>query len=539
MNILKTIREHSEITPDRIAVRTGNDQLTYRELWELSDRLADWLLANHPSPREPVPVYGHKSPLMIVCFLGCVKAGCAYCPIDTSVPSQRVEAILQSLTSELVLAVEPLHMDSCAKAVANVRVDRHRLKLSFDDRYTVPDAWQKEAEVPAQSAVCTKQTAENVEVSEDSSWVFGSSTFYIIFTSGSTGTPKGVQISADCLNHFLEWSITFVKIPDGMPPVFLNQAPFSFDLSVMDLYTCLAVGGTLICLTKTVQTDYALLMEAFGASQASVWVSTPSFADMCLSEQRFCEKLLPRLRTFLFCGETLANRTVRKLQERFLNAEIYNTYGPTESTVAVTQVLVTPELNTEKTPLPVGCPRPGTLLEIVDENQNLLPEGEKGEIIILGDTVSTGYYHAPELTQKAFFKKPAPENSTVLRGYRTGDRGYLKDGMLYYCGRIDLQIKLHGYRIELEDIENNLRKIPGIFHAVVLCNYRNGKVSSLTAFVEVKEIPADKKAASAGLRKKLAAFLPDYMIPKKINFLEQMPMTRNGKADRRLLEEQL
>ena len=120
-------------------------------------------------------------------------------------------------------------------------------------------------------------------------------------------------------------------------PVFLNQAPFSFDLSVMDLYTCLAMGGTLYCLGKTVQSDYARLMQALGESHTSVWVSTPSFADMCLSEPRFYRDLLPELDTFLFCGETLQNRTVKKLHQRFPDARIFNTYGPTESTVAVTE----------------------------------------------------------------------------------------------------------------------------------------------------------------------------------------------------------
>lgn len=506
MNILKSIQHYSETAPDRTAVQSGKDRLTYRELWKLSDRLAAWLLANNPSPNEPIPIYGHKHPMMIVCFLGCIKAGCAYCPIDPSIPPQRAEAIFTSLASGLILAVEPLNMDPCGKTVQ-----------------TIPDS-----EIMAEK--------NPVSPGEDT-WVSGSSTFYIIFTSGSTGVPKGVQISADCLNHFLEWSVTLVKPVEDSVPVFLNQAPFSFDLSVMDLYTCLAMGGTLYCLSKSVQADYGQLLGALADSQASVWVSTPSFADMCLSEHRFCEELMPRLNTFLFCGETLANRTAKKLQQRFPKAVIYNTYGPTESTVAVTQVLVTPQLADSKHPLPVGRPRPGTLLEIVDENQNPLPEGEKGEIIILGDTVSTGYYRSEELTRQAFFEKSFPNNSGKLRGYRTGDRGYLMHGMLYYCGRIDLQIKLHGYRIELEDIENNLRRIPGIFHAVVLPNYRNSKVSSLTAFVEMKEIPGDARSVSLDIRGKLAAFLPDYMIPKKIHFLEQMPMTRNGKADRRLLEE--
>ena len=140
----------------------------------------------------------------------------------------------------------------------------------------------------------------------------------MIFTSGSTGNPKGVQITSDCLNHYLDWSVGLGNTRDEKEGrIFLNQAPFSFDLSVMDLYTCLACGGTLFPLTKTEQADFSLLLPALANSGASVWVSTPSFADMCLRDPNFDSDLLPQLRLFLFCGETLTNRTAEKLSGRF------------------------------------------------------------------------------------------------------------------------------------------------------------------------------------------------------------------------------
>ncbi|MBQ7372777.1 MAG: D-alanine--poly(phosphoribitol) ligase subunit DltA [Blautia sp.] len=591
MNILAAIRQYATVFPDRIAVRSGMDKITYGELWTASDLLADWLLENNPSPGEPIAVYGHKHPWMIVCFLGCVKAGCAYCPIDLSVPGERVKAILHTLTSGLMLTTEPLPF---------VPVRKQVLDLTQASNTPFPQDLKDVIKNQESSLFPDQQISDRIVKNCKTDWISGDSTYYIIFTSGSTGTPKGVQISADCLNHYLDWSVSLAgaRIKSNVScsvspqdtagessvwdpshddaenrnvPVFLNQAPFSFDLSVMDLYTCLAMGGTLYCLGKTVQSDYARLMQALGESHTSVWVSTPSFADMCLSEPRFYRDLLPELDTFLFCGETLQNRTVKKLHQRFPDARIFNTYGPTESTVAVTGVLVTPELNEAENPLPVGRAKPGTFLEIRDENGQPLPDGEKGEIIILGDTVSTGYYLAPELTERAFFRRETdaeenmdpcltfnretssdvnalsdtelPPNSVskepparVLRGYHTGDKGYLKNGLLYYCGRIDLQVKLHGYRIELEDIENNLRKLPDIRHAVVLPNIRNQKVSSLTAYVTEQKFPNDTKAETARLKEQLSSFLPDYMIPKKFVFLEQMPMTINGKADRRSLE---
>lgn len=515
MNILKKIREYGEQMPEGIAVRCGGASLTYGALWAYSDSLAAWLLEQ--GDKHPVAVYGHKNPWMLVCFLACVKSGRAYCPIDISVPENRVEMILEALPSKLVLATETMSAGAGEKRV----VALEEIQRLAQEAHRAPS---------------------------EGDWVQGEETYYIIFTSGSTGTPKGVQISANCLNHYLDWSVSLGSSrEEKQGQVFLNQAPFSFDLSVMDLYTCLACGGTLHCLEKKVQSDYKLLLEALAESDAGVWVSTPSFAEVCLSEKSFSRELLPKLTLFLFCGETLGNRTVKKLQQRFPGAKIMNTYGPTESTVAVTGVQVTESLNEAENPLPVGRAKPGTRIEIRDREGKVLPDGEKGEIIILGDTVSTGYYGKPELTKKAFFleqenrnRPQAPEGEpedegAVVRGYHTGDKGYLEKGMLYYCGRIDLQIKLHGYRIELEDIENNIRRLPAIEHAVVLPNTRNGKVTSLTAYVVERRQPEDERAEAAKLKEELASFLPDYMVPKKFVFLDQMPMTSNGKADRKKL----
>ncbi len=520
--------------PDRTAVRNGAERMTYGELWAYSDALAGEICRVRKNDlqnteKEPIAVYGHKSPWMLVCFLACVKSGHAYCPIDRSVPDNRTEMILNMLPSEIVLATEAMSAQAGGKRMWDLEHIRDIVKTDMRK-----ETAEKEDTADNDSAAGCRSLRE-------ADWVSGDDTWYIIFTSGSTGTPKGVQISADCLNHYLEWSVglgTDESRKQGQ--VFLNQAPFSFDLSVMDLYTCLACGGTLYCLDKAVQSDYRLLMQALGESKANVWVSTPSFAEICLSEKNFNQEWMQGLELFLFCGETLANRTVKKLQERFPKAVIVNTYGPTESTVAVTEVIVTPEMAEQIDPLPVGRVKPGTVIEIRDETGAVLPDGEKGEITILGNTVGKGYFRRSDLTEKAFFAetRKAKESAEALcgiRGYRTGDRGYLQDGMLFYCGRMDLQIKLHGYRIELEDIENNLRRLPGVEHAVVLPNQRDGKVKSLTAYVVENEHPAEEKAETEVLRNSLKQYLPDYMIPKKFVYLDVMPMTNNGKADRKKL----
>lgn len=503
MDILDQIHYYAETAPERRAIVSEDASITYKQLDEYSDRLAGYLYRTYGEGTAPVVVYGHKQPAMPVCFLACAKAGRAYCPVDISVPLPRTLSIIETAKPPVILSVSPL---DCPGDVPVIGTD----ELNKICR-TTQDACPKDIRV------------------------HGEDSFYIIFTSGSTGTPKGVQISCDCLNHFLDWACDLgTPREDKCGASFLNQAPFSFDLSVMDLYTCLACGGTLWTLTKEIQTNYRDMFAVMKASQAKVWVSTPSFADICLADKSFCSAMLPELAVFLFCGETLTNHTASALLERFPGTLVVNTYGPTESTVALTHVTVTEDLARNTSPLPVGTAKPGSMIEIWDAGGQPLPDGIQGEIVILGDTVSTGYLGSPDLTARSFFVHP----HSGVRGYHSGDKGYLKDGMLYYCGRIDLQIKLHGYRIELEDVESNLMKLPEIKQAAVTPNLKDGKISSLTAHVVCTcEVENPRETAKA-LKQQLKAYVPDYMVPKKFVFLPNLPMTANGKCDRKKLEEQ-
>lgn len=477
------------------------ENLTYGQLKAFSDHLACYLQKNLGDNKNPVIVYGHKGLYMPVCFLACVKSGRAYCPVDISVPMGRLKDIIEETAASVVLAAESLDIQDC--------------------RVLGPDE--------------IKKIAETAGGEPDPSWyVSGEDVFYIIFTSGSTGKPKGVQITEDCLNHFLAWAVTLgdMNLKDRQL-TFLNQAPFSFDLSVMDLYLSLYLGGTLWCLEKDIQTDFCVLLKALRQSHANVWVSTPSFANYCLVNPEFSNILMPELELFLFCGETLTNYTAKSLQQRFPGAALVNTYGPTESTVAVTGVVITPEICAGDRTLPVGKPKSGTFLFILDADGNVLPEGKTGEIVITGDSVSPGYYNRPDLTAKAFSVREV--NGEACRSYKTGDIGYMQDGQLYYCGRMDLQVKLRGYRIEVEDIENNLIRLPGVKNAVVVPHMKNGAADSLTAFVVTDYAVNNSLKEAQAVRKELMKLLPLYMIPKKFVFTDSIPMTGNGKADREQL----
>lgn len=308
----------------------------------------------------------------------------------------------------------------------------------------------------------------------------------------------------------------------------------------MDIYLSLCTGGTICAVTKEIQKNLKLLYKVLSVADVNIWVSTPSFADVCLSDHCFNDKLLKNMKYFLFCGEVLTNRTVERLRENFPESVIVNTYGPTESTVCVTQAVIDEETLNDYNPLPVGAAKPGTWIFIVDENGNNMPDGEEGEIIIVGDTVSTGYYRNEEQTKKSFSIYTI--NGTEYRLYRTGDKGYKKNGQLFYCGRMDFQIKLHGYRIEIEDIENNLIKIPYVEKAVVLPNFDDShRVKSLTAYLVYREnstkIATFDFQLSQKIKRELKQLLPEYMVPKKIKFVDFIPMTMNGKVDRKALED--
>ena len=571
MDILTQIMENASAFPDRPAIISDCSSVTWRGLYDGSRRLAECINSVcTPGSRAPLIVCGHKSPYMIMSMLACAYAGHAYCPVDISMPAERVADIIDAVSPEIVLAAEESALDLLPQNGGFFLMPPRMIAETADgaaSSYELP-ADRSTDDV----AYSTKENADPADHSHHAYNVLcpvsGSETFYIIFTSGSTGKPKGVEITADDLNNYLEWIVDAgADSSSKFGRVFINQAPFSFDLSVMDLYQCFACCGTLWTLSHDTIKDYSKLIHSLGRSSAHVWVSTPSFADICLADPAFSRDLMPYLSVFLFCGETLTVNTVRRLYERFPDAVVVNTYGPTESTVAVTDVVVTREMCENGGALPVGRAKPGTVVYVeaaggagsragacgssagdgaacasdrCASGDGVSGTGVTGEIIIAGNTVAKGYFNMPEKTAASFFETEI--NGQRMRAYRTGDLGYISDdGMLHYCGRIDNQIKLHGYRIEIEDIENNLTALAGISRAAVIPSEKDGKIKSLTAYIACENAAAsstDKSSAydAAYIKEMMRRRLPDYMIPKKIIFVNELPLTPNGKVDRKALK---
>ncbi len=485
MNVIERIDHWAAVAPETIAHISGDQTLTYGELSKRSDALAVYLTERFGDDRSPIGVLGHREPEMLIAFLGTAKSGRPYVPIDTLLPRPRVEKILAISRAAMLLSAEEV-------AQLSRREIRGRRK-------------SLERNAP----------------------------FYILFTSGSTGEPKGVIITLACLEHFISWMLAEQQFAERAE-VFLNQAPFSFDLSVMDLYCSLATGGTLFSVNRDLIENPKQLYRALANSGVTTWVSTPSFARMCLVEQKFTEAMLPRARRFLFCGETLAPQTAAELLGRFPRAQVWNMYGPTEATVATTSIRIDDSILQKYSALPVGRAMPGTQILVVDQNCRELPANERGGIIIAGPNVSPGYIGRPDLTARAFFERRGQ------RAYKTGDLARFRDGLLFFEGRVDEQIKLSGYRVELGDVEANLRMLPAVRDAVVIPVIKNDTAQSLAACVLLgaRNETSDFELAHS-LRTQLSDRLPTYMLPRKFVFLDIFPMTANGKVDRTALARSL
>jgi D-alanine--poly(phosphoribitol) ligase subunit 1 len=507
VDIIDRIEAAASRDGDRAAHRYRGESLSYAQLWSGSSALAARIAGLLPDDGSPVVVYGHKESAMLVAFLGAVRAAHPYIPIDTSWPADRISGVIDESRARLIVAVRPLPPGVTTAATV---LDGSGLAAG-----TIP---------PGPTGVPHPVAPDDP--------------YYVIYTSGSTGHPKGVQITSTALAHFVDWVTSLTddaRVRSTTDPVWLNQAPFSFDLSVMDLYCALTTGATLRSIDAATVSSSRRLHDELSISDVSIWVSTPSFADLCLADPGFDASLLPRLGLFLFCGETLPTASAAALRERFPDALVVNTYGPTESTVAVTSVVIAPH-HLNAAALPVGQAKPGTTILIRDESGADLPTGQPGEILIAGDTVSIGYLHRPDLTTMAFTLVDV--GGVPTPAYRTGDLGHLDaDGMLHFDGRLDGQIKLHGYRIELEDVENNLRRVTGVQQAaVVAIRNQAGVVTHLHGFVQLASPPeGGPLAVATALKKVLRAYVPDYMVPKLLTVVDRIPLTGNGKADRRAL----
>ena len=507
------IDAQAQRVPQKIAFSNSRgESITYCELKRQSDALARWIAANDSIvPKTPLVVYGHKSPSMLVCFLACVKSGHAYVPVDVVYPRDRVASIIGQLGPTAVLDTIGTIPQLLEGALDRPCFDVVELLAGL------------EGESDAAADLTLEGVGEN-------------DLFYILFTSGSTGTPKGVQITTECVDNFSKWLMDSEFAVDE-ERIWFNRSPFTFDVSLTDMAAGLTRGDTLFALEDEADKSMALAFEALKESGATEWVSTPSFVDQCLADESFDAQLMPNLKRMLLAGEVLRPETVRLAQKRFPGLRVFNGYGPTESTDLVTLCEITPEMLCADRALPIGYAKPGSQLLVLNpDTLEQLPDGEHGELFVVGNTVATGYWQRDDLTQVAFGCCPQ-QLAGQSRSYRTGDEVTREpDGLYYYHGRYDLQIKLHGYRIELGDIESALCALPEVHMACVLPSFRDGAISHLVALLVLAD-PNEKGgfALTKRLKAALRTTIPTYMVPRAFKYVDAFPLNPSGKADRKAL----
>jgi len=490
--------EETDVNPDKPAVLGSDRTVSWEELRTLVERLGNLFRQAAVPGGHPVMIHGHKEALFPVAILACMQADIPYIPIDLIYPGERIRMIRQMTGSQLIITCgETMPTDGFP-----LHIDRN-LHLTRQEEPHFADAIYGDPRDPLR---------------------------YIMFTSGSTGEPKGVQITRSAILSFTGWIAR--DYPFTHNDVFVNQSPFTFDVSLYDTLSAFLLGATVMLVSKELASDTAEFFLKLKQHHASVWTSTPSFAYLFLREPGFSHTGMPSLRMFLFAGEHIPVKTCHSLWQRFPDCRIFNAYGPTEATVTTTLVELTPELLGDNPLVPIGFEKRDAVI-LVDGDPGRT--GKQGELIIVGDHVSTGYFNNEEQNRARFFTWQGK------RAFRTGDLGYYRGDLLYLTGRNDNMIKFHGYRIELGEIATALQNLEEVEDAVAAPLVINGEIKRIVAFVILKNAYKQQLPEIRGnIIRQLEQRLPGYMIPS--DFVEKMefPVTPNHKIDRlRLTREYL
>ena len=473
-------------TPDAIAVVFESQQLTYRELNTRANQLAHYLQAQGVKPETLVAICIERSQLMVIGLLAILKAGGAYVPLDPNYPQERLTEILSDSQASIILTQEDI-AQKLPQTIAQLICLDNNLKII-----------ERES---TENPVCELQP-HNLA--------------YIIYTSGSTGKPKGVQIEHRSAVNLLN----SIRKEPGLTETdtVLAVTTISFDVAVPEIFLPLSVGAKLIVVSSAIAANGQELLRVLNASKATFMHPTPITWRLLLAAGWQGSKNLKMVST----GEALSQELAAQLLPK--GAELWNLYGPTEITVWATGYKV----EFTDRPILIGRPLDNTQTYILDSNRQQVPIGVPGELHIGGIGLARGYLNRPELTAEKFIW-----NETLnSRLYKTGDLvRYLSDGNIECLGRIDNQVKVRGFRIELGEIESILNTHPEVQQAVIIAPEDSSGNKRLVAYIT----SSSESIPTATLRQFLKQKLPEYMMPSIFVVLDELPLTSNGKIDRRSL----
>ncbi|AQG80773.1 non-ribosomal peptide synthetase [Spirosoma montaniterrae] len=486
------ISETASQFPDKVALRFGNDTLTYRALDERANQLAHCLIETGVRPGEFVGLAVDRSLDLIVSLLAILKTGAAYVPVDPQHPAERIEFMLADASCRVLVTSETYH---------------NRTKLPVRE-VNLADAKPMLARFPT--------TPPTIPSS-------GQDLAYVLYTSGTTGRPKGALIR----HHSVVNVLLHVQQTQHLTPadVTLTMATIAFDLSTVEIYTALITGMELVVVDTATARDGQAVAQLLQDRRVTFLQTTPATWRLLLETGWSGNKNLKAIA----CAEALPADLSRKLLA--LCRSLWNYYGPTETTIYATGKHITDP----DEPINIGQPIANTQVYFIDEQLRQLPDGEAGELCIAGDGLANGYLNQPELTAQKFVQNPFAQQ-TNERLYRTGDLGKrLPNGDIQYLGRVDQQVKIRGHRIEVAEVEHQLLAQPGVKNAVVMAREDTPGDQRLVAYVVPGYPIVDSDAQIRVWREGIKRMLPDYMLPSHIVLLSELPVTANGKIDRKAL----
>jgi D-alanine--poly(phosphoribitol) ligase subunit 1 len=482
----------TDVNPNKLAIAGSDKDIDWQTLQNTVNRLALQFKKINIPAGHPVIIYGHKECFFPTAILTCIHASITYIPIDKIYPLDRVKKIIEKTGSQVLINCTNQLLDVDMAVVINADAE---IKTNHTPDYT------------------NKTYGDNNDPLQ-----------YIMFTSGSTGEPKGVQITRNALLAFVDWAVKDFGFTEN--DVFLNQAPFTFDVSLSDVLNAFALGGSLVLNSSEVIKNQDAFLQRIIHYKCSVWTSTPSFVFLFLRHPNFTAQNLPCINSFLFIGEELPNRTCGILKTNFKKARVLNAYGPTEATIVTTLIEITEQIIQQYPSLPIGYAMPGSELLISKEKT----DDKTGELIIVGNHVSIGYFKNPEINQQKYFIHNGK------RAFKTGDLAYYENDLLFFIGRNDDQIKMNGFRIELSEITNVICNHSFIADAVTVALKRNNTVKKIISFIILKP-----SVQSTEIKNQLIAFLekqlPYYMIPGDFIVVNEFPYSTSHKIDKNKLVE--
>jgi amino acid adenylation domain-containing protein/non-ribosomal peptide synthase protein (TIGR01720 family) len=476
--------------PNNSALTFEEHSITYKELNEKANHVAQELLKDSTTKNNIVGLCIDRSLDMIVGLLGILKAGYAYLPIDPEYPTQRIEFILKD-----------------AK-VDNIVTKRSLLNL-FDEFQVNP---------------ILMDTLNYSKDSLDSELPIVKETdlAYVIYTSGSTGHPKGVPITHKNIINSTGGRLDFYN---ENPSAFLLMSSISFDSSKAGIFWTLCTGGNLVITEKRIEQDLEQIANIIEQHKISHTLMLPSLYQVILENIETSK--LKSLTTVMVAGEACSKSLCKTHFEIMPSVSLYNEYGPTEASVWCIAHKIEKE-DLEKEQIPIGKPVANAQIYLLDSNKNKVPFGTSGEIYIGGEGLSKGYLNRPDLTNTVFTENPFNQNQKL---YKTGDLAkYRNDGAIEFLGRIDQQIKIRGYRVELDDIENTINKSALVEKSVVIVKQDEEKSKRLIAYLKPND-SFDENQVKLQLKEEL----PDYMIPSSFVLIDEIPLLPNGKIDKKSL----